>query len=76
MPERRRLHPERVLMVLIAAFGVPTYALFATGYFFGMSNLYRWAWITGAITVLLGCTPMVVFLIGLVIEKLWGNRHD
>lgn len=72
----RRLHPERVLMVLIAAFGIATYTLLATAYFGSNSRLYRWAWITGAITVVIGCTPLVGFLIGLAIEKLRGDRQD
>jgi small-conductance mechanosensitive channel len=73
---QRRLHPERIVMVLLAAFGLATYALLATAYFGGFSHLYRWAWITGTITVLTGCLPLLTFLIGLAIEKLRGDRHD
>lgn len=72
----RRLHPERVLMVLIAAFGIATYTLLATAYFGSISRLYRWALITGAITVVIGCTPLLIFVIGLVMEKFRGKRRD
>lgn len=75
MPGRRRLHPERVFLLLIATFGLSTYALLAIGYFSGRSGLYRWAWITGTITVVIGCAPLLAILYD-VIEKLRGKRHD
>ncbi|MGL4514692.1 MAG: hypothetical protein ACRCT8_16510 [Lacipirellulaceae bacterium] len=73
---QRRLEPERVIMVLIAALGLATYALLATAYFGGLSRLYLWAWVTGSIAVLIGCTPLLVFVVVFVIEKLRGDRHD
>jgi len=63
-------------MAFIAVFGLATYALLSIAYFFGARSLYRWAWIAGTITVLLGCAPLLVFAFVLVIGKIRGDRHD
>jgi uncharacterized membrane protein YbhN (UPF0104 family) len=63
-------------MLLVATFGLATYALFAIGYFFGMPRLYRLAWTTGAITVLIGCAPLAASILFVVIEKFRWKRHD
>jgi hypothetical protein len=77
MTGRRRLHPERVFMVLILVSGLTTYALFGIGFFLDQPNIYRWAWSALAITLLIGFIPLVAALIGVAIDKLRGDRdHD
>ncbi len=73
---KRRLHPERVLMVLLGG-SVPTvWALGLAGFLSGNGAYYRWAVGVLGVTLAVAFVPLIAFVITLAIEKFRGKRHD
>lgn len=76
MAAKKRLHPERVLMMLILLSGIVTYTLFGIGFFFDKPWLYPWAAWALATTIAVASIPMLGYLLCLVIERIRRDRRN
>ena len=76
-PQRRSWwrHPERVVLALGLVSLLSTWGLGLAGLFTGNRVFYGWASFALLVTLAIASTPLVVFLIGVMIEKLRGDRH-
>ena len=75
-PQRRYWrHPERVVLVSGLASLVTTWGLGLAGFFTGNQVLYGWAFLAGLVTFAIASAPLVAFLIGVMIERVRGNRR-
>lgn len=75
-PPPKRLHPERFVLILSGVMVLLTYGLGLAGFITGNKRFFLWAAYTFAIGFAVMATPMLAFLIGLIIEKFRSNRHD
>ncbi len=73
---RKRLHPIHVLKFVLVVLLLTTWALGLIGFFTENSRLIAWAGYTFVVTFAVASTPMLFFVVGLVIEKFRGDRHD
>ena len=76
MSPGRRLHPERIILVIGGAAVILTWVLGLTGFITGSKRLVAYAGYVFAIGVAVWSLPLLTYLIGLIIEKFRGNRHD
>lgn len=73
---KQRLHPERVLMVLLGILLPTTWVLCLAGFITGNRQFYTWA--TGVLiaTLVIAFTPLAAFLVLNVADKLRRNRDQ
>jgi hypothetical protein len=61
--------PEHVFLLVWFLLGLSTLGLLLTWFFTGNKRFLTWGLYSGAVTIAVGFLPLVVFLIGLAIEK-------
>lgn len=76
MHSRHNLHPERVLLYLLFGLLITAGILGALDLFTGDHRYYLWAAGTFAAAFLVASTPLLIFFVGLVIERYRGERKD
>ena len=76
MSHQKRLHPERFVLILGGTMLLLTWGLGIAGFLTGDRRFFQWAGYALALGFATMATPMLVFLIGLVIERLRGDRSD
>lgn len=76
MPRRKRLHPEKVILGLGGTMVALTWAFGLIGFITESERFITWAGSTFAIALAIISTPLIVFVVGLVREKLRSDRHD
>ncbi len=76
MTHRKRLHPERVVLCLGLPLMIATWTLGLIGFIAGNRQAMMWAGYALVATLVVASTPIVVFVIGVTIEKRRSDRHD
>ena len=73
---RKRLHPERVVLILGVVMVLLTCGAGLAGILTGDKRFFSWMRYAILLGFAIMATPMLAFLIGLAIEKLRGKRRD